>query len=125
MTHNVVFNNCYGGFSISLKAVDWLEENCKDNELRNLIKSLRLAEKKYSFLSKDECLRYDVSDWLDNKRHHKDLVAVVEALGNDVNGPNAALEVCKIDGNLYRIDKYDGAESVITPYTSESWIIIE
>lgn len=125
MTHKVVFNNCYGGFSISLKAVDWLEENCKDNELRNLIKSLRLAEKQYSFLSKDEALCYDISYWLDDRRHHKDLVDVVEALGSDVNGPNTALEVCKIDGNLYRIDKYDGAESVITPYTSGSWIIIE
>jgi hypothetical protein len=125
MTHKVVFNNCYGGFSISLKAVDWLETNCKDNELYDLIKSLRLAEKKYSFLSKDECICYDISDWLNDKRHHKDLVAVVEALGNDVNGHNAALEVCKIDDNLYRIDKYDGAESAITPYTSGSWVIIE
>lgn len=123
--HKVVFNNCYGGFSISLKAVNWLEANCKDNELRDLIKSLRLAGKEYSFSSKDECLRYDVSGWLEDNRHHKDLVAVVEALGEEVNGPCAKLAIAKIYGNQYRIDKYDGAESVITPEDGEDWVVID
>lgn len=27
--HKIVYNNDYGGFSISVKAIDWLEENCK------------------------------------------------------------------------------------------------
>ena len=122
--NKVVYNNNYGGFSISLKAVEWLEANCKDNELRDFIKSLRLAGKEYSFSSKDECLCYDVSRWLDDRRHHKDLVAVVEALGDDVNGPCATLEIREIDGNQYRIDEYDGAEDVITP-SGEQWIVIE
>lgn len=123
--HKVVFNNCYGGFSISMKAVDWLEANCKDNELRDFIKSLRLAGKEYSFLSKDECLRYDVSGWFEGNRHHKDLVAVVEALGEEANGPCTNLAIAKIYGNQYRIDEYDGAESVITPEDGEGWIVID
>ena len=122
--HKVVYNNNYGGFSISLKAVEWLEANCKDNELRDFIKSPRLVGKEYSFSSKDECLCYDVSRWFEDKRHHKDLVAVVEALGDDVNGPCATLEIRKIDGNQYRIEEYDGAEEVVTPEDSD-WIIIE
>lgn len=122
--HKVVFNNCYGGFSISLKAVEWLEANCKDNELHDFIKSLRLAGKEYTFSSKDECLRYDVSGWFEGKRHHKDLVAVVEALGDDANGPCAALGICRINGCQYRIDEYDGAEEVITP-EGYDWIFIE
>ena len=123
MSHKVVYNACYGGFSISLKAIEWLEANCKDNELRDFIKSLRLAGKEYSFASKDECLRYDVSSWFDDKRHHKDLVAVVEALGSEANGPCTKLEISKIPGNQYRIDEYDGSEEVITPEGSD-WIII-
>ena len=121
--HKVVFNNCYGGFSISMKAVDWLEANCKDKELRDFIKSLRLYGKEYSFSSKDECLCYDVSGWFEYKRHHKDLVAVVEALGADANGPCAALGIRKINCNQYRIDEYDGAEEVIVP-DCENWIYI-
>lgn len=122
--HKVVFNNCYGGFSLSLKAVEWLEVNCKDNELRNFIKSLHLAGKEYSFASKDECFRYDVSDWFEGRRHHKDLVAVVEALGAEANGFCASLEICEIGGNQYRIDEYDGVESVATP-EGYDWIFIE
>lgn len=123
MSHRVVYNACFGGFSLSLKAVKWLEENCKDDELRDFIKSLRLAGKEYSFASKDECLCYDVSSWFDGKRHHKDLVAVVEALGSEANGPRAKLKIMTIDLNQYRIDKYDGSEEVITPEDSD-WIII-
>lgn len=122
--HKVVFNNCYGGFSISMKAVEWLESNCKDSELRDLMKSLRSAGREYSFASKDECLCYDVSCWFEDKRHHKDLVAVVEALGDDVNGPCTALEIATISGKQYRIEKYDGAEEVVTPEDSD-WIMIE
>lgn len=121
--NKVVYNNDYGGFSISLKAVEWLEANCKDNELRDFIKSLRLAGKEYSFSSKDECLCYDVSGWFEDKRHHKDLVAVVEALGDDANGPCVTLEIREIDGNQYRIDEYDGFEDVITP-DGYGWVFI-
>jgi len=122
--NKVVYNNNYGGFSISLKAVEWLEANCKDNELRDFIKSLRSAGKEYSFSSKDECLCYDVSGWFEDKRHHKDLVAVVEALGDEANGSCAQLNIRKICGNQYRIEEYDGAEDVITPKDDNEWIVI-
>jgi hypothetical protein len=118
--HKVVFNNCYGGFSISLKAVDWLEANCKDNELRKFIKVTR--NKTLLSLSND-ILCYDISEYFEDNRHHKDLVAVVEALGDEANGPCASLEIRKIDGNQYRIDEYDGAEEVIVP-DCENWIFI-
>lgn len=122
--HKVVYNNDYGGFSLSLKAVDWLEANCSDNELRKFIKTTR--NKLLPSLSKEskEILCYDISDWFDDKRHHKDLVAVVEALGADANGPCASLEICGIGGNQYRIDEYDGAENVVTPEGCD-WIFID
>lgn len=121
MTHKVVYNNDYGGFSISLKAIDWLEENCKDNNLRKFIKATR--SKVLPSLS-NIILCSDISDWFDDQRHHKDLVAAVEALGKDASGPSASLCIKTIDGNQYRIDKYDGAEEVITP-DGDDWVFIE
>ena len=38
--NKVVYNSNYGEFLLSLKAVRWLEQNCKDNKLRDFIKSL-------------------------------------------------------------------------------------
>ena len=120
--HKVVYNNDYGGFSISIKAVDWLEANCKDNELRKFIE---VTKNKILPSLSNIILCCDVSDWFYNKRHHKDLVAVVETLGKEANGPCANLAIEKISGNQYRIDDYDGAESVITPEDGKDWIVID
>lgn len=116
MEHKVVFNNCYGGFGLSMKAIDWLRSNCEDKGLKRLIDEN---------LSKDHItLAYIVTDWFDRKRHHKDLVAVVEALGHEASGMCSALDIEKIHCNQYRIEEYDGAEEVVTPEDSD-WIIIE
>ena len=116
MEHKVVFNNCYGGFCLSMKAIEWLHSNCEDKELKRLIDEN---------LSKDQLtLSYKVTDWFDCKRHHKDLVAVVEELGHEASGGCSALEIEKIHSNQYRIEEYDGAEEVVTPEDSD-WIIID
>ena len=130
--NKVVYNSDYGEFLLSMKAVEWLEQNCKDNKLRKFIKSM-LRDKCNSRL-KDEYICCYVSDWFEDMRHHKDLVAVVEALGNDANGRNTKLAIADIYGNKYSIDQYDVAERVITqeseehvitPEDSESWIVID
>ena len=121
--NKVVYNSDYGEFLLSMKAVEWLEQNCKDNKLREFIKSMR--RDKCNSQLKDEYICCYVSDWFEDKRHHKDLVAVVEALGNDANGRNAKLAIADIYGNKYSIDQYDVAERVITPEDSESWIVID
>lgn len=118
MSYKVVYNACYGGFSLSLKAVEWLAEHATDLELKTYIKE-KLTDEPKSFIGTL------IGTWFDNKnkRHHKDLVAVVEALGSEANGPCAKLEIMTIDLNQYRIDEYDGSEEVITPEDSD-WIII-
>ena len=108
-----------------MKAVDWLEYNSKDEALLKHIKNCR-EDRLYSISAyRDQMLCYSVSEFFDHKRHHKDLVAVVEALGDEANGEDAYLGIAKIYGNQYRIDKYDGAEDVITPEDNEHWIVIE
>jgi hypothetical protein len=115
--HKVVFNNCYGGFSLSLKAIEWLEKNCKDNKLKEYI----VKEKAKN--NSDYVFTYSISEYFEDNRHHKDLVAVVEALGEDANGDCALLAIKEIYCNQYRIDEYDGAEEVIVP-DCENWIYI-
>lgn len=117
--NKVVYNSDYGEFLLSMKAVEWLEQNCKDNKLREFIKSIRRDKCNSQYIC---CY---VSDWFEDMRHHKDLVAVVEALGNNANGRNTKLAIENIYGNKYRIDQYDVSESVITPEDDERWIVID
>lgn len=49
------------------------------------------------------------------KRHDPRLVKVVEELGEEAWGDYACLEVVTIPGTCYRIDEYDGWESVEIP----------
>ena len=58
------------------------------------------------------------------KRHDPDLVAVVEALGKEVNGSFSKLTIAEIDEDKYFIDEYDGRESVVTP-TDLCWEVID
>lgn len=127
MSHKVVYNACYGGFCLSLKAIEWLAEHATDLKLKNYLKE-KLINEHNSFIgtalkSYPDYIRAEIGSWFDDKRHHKDLVAVVEALGSEANGPCAELEISKIPGNQYRIEEYDGSEEVITPEGSD-WIII-
>ena len=115
--HKIVFNNCYGGFSLSLEAVNWLAEHATDSDLKIYIHlSYRDTAKIY--------LGDVVGAWFDGKRHHRDLVAVVEALGRNASGSCAALDIEIINSNQYRIEEYDGSENVITP-DGNDWIFIE
>lgn len=113
--HKIVYNACYGGFSLSLKAIDWLEQNAKDKTLISKIKEFKKSNETLYW-------NYAVDDI---PRHHKDLVAVVEYLGSkEASGGCASLKIREIVGNLYKIDDYDGFEDVITP-NGDDWIVIE
>lgn len=48
------------------------------------------------------------------KRHDPDLVAVVEALGKEVNGTFSEFAIAEIYEYKYFIDEYDGRETVVT-----------
>lgn len=86
----VVINNCYGGFSLSDEACEWLEEHN---------------------------IEIESNYYLDIPRHHPLLIQCVEELGNEASGIFSNLMIEEFEGNIYRIDEYDGKEIVQTPDT--------
>lgn len=88
--YKVVYNNCYGGFALSAKAIDWLQENGSD-EVKNFITDLK--NKCNNSKSYDLAVKYGVVDYFNNKRHHKDLIAVVETLGKEANAEHSDLQI--------------------------------
>ena len=85
----VVVNRCFGGFGLSRKAVEILQERLDDDTINN-----------YSFRA-------------DEYRTNPELVRVVEELGDRANGFYAKLEVVEIpDDVTWFIDEYDGTETI-------------
>lgn len=95
--NKVVYNRCFGGFSLSERALELLLERSGTIFLGNGGREI--------------------------SRHHPELVRVVEELGDAANGSCAKLAIEEIEGDLYRIDEYDGSESVVVPNEDE-WIVI-
>ena len=86
----IVYNACFGGFGLSKTAVELYA--------------------KYSGISLEEEWRHE-----EIKRTDPVLVRVVEELGEAASGSYADLVIRELPaGTRYRIDAYDGSESVIT-----------
>jgi hypothetical protein len=82
----IVYNNCFGGFGLS-----------------------EAAWKRYVELGGK------ARDYWDVSRADPILVQVVEELGEDANTRFSELAIADIpEGTKYRIDEYDGSESVMT-----------
>ena len=111
--YKVVYNDKYGGFSLSLKAIQWLSANGHGEIKKIADDQLANEEPRYIGLG----LR-------DITRHDPDLVRCVETLGSLANRETSDLKVRELKGKMYRIDEYDGAEEVIEPQ-DEEYIVIE
>lgn len=136
----VVFNACFGGFSVSETGMR------RYAELKGI--TLYVEQTPYGFasywtvpqdkrpspiegdawyqLSQDERIAVNKAilaamlSERDFKRNDPTLVQVVEELGSVANGAHANLQIAEIpDGSKYRIDEYDGSESVETPDSYE------
>lgn len=110
----VVFNSCYGGYSLSKTAMLWLAVNGRE-KIRSIVKKYFNEEPNNNF-------GYHTDG--DIPRHDPDLVRCVEALGYKADGRCAHLEVRELKGNRYRIDEYDGREEVYEP-EDEKYITID
>jgi hypothetical protein len=110
----VVINTCFGGFGLSNEAFELLLQR-KGIEY-DTVKETAFGLEMYNFYAKgragdDQAYLSDYA-FYDN-RSDKDLVAVVEELGEKANGHSADLKIVEIpdDVNWY-IHEYDGLEHV-------------
>jgi hypothetical protein len=132
----VVYNKCFGGFGLSEKALKRYAEikgitlypevdpkfltittwwTVPPEERTGIITgdwSLHSKEERISSNARHKALTiYD----RDIDREDPALVQVIEELGDEASGQCANLKIAEIqDGVLYRIDEYDGNESVQT-----------
>jgi hypothetical protein len=140
----VVYNACYGGFGLSKEACQrywdikgqqvWIENDTQFKSLGLFTVWLVAPEDRipakggddFYSMSMDERIAYNKAyskqTWYYNTvdRHDPVLVQVVEELGDKANGNYAKLAIDTVDGS-YRIDEYDGNESVETA-DSYNWI---
>lgn len=94
--NKVVYNACFGGFSISPEAIQWLEnKGIKTNYVATNI-----------------------------DRHDPLLVQCIEELGENANGEFSELDIELIDSDRYAILENGGKEQIITP-TRVKWINIK
>ena len=107
MTTKVVYNACFGGFWLSKEAVRMAKE---------------IASSDPQWKEVDEDYGYIGMEGIE--RHDPVLVEVVEKLGSGASGMCANLKIAEIEGNLYRINEYDGKESVQTPDLIE-WVVVQ
>ncbi len=105
----IVVNSCYGGFSISREAAEFMAA-----------RGNKFAKKELKTKYKDEKKKTHWYGYIECERTDPDLVAAVEELGDKANGNLAALRVADIPDNIeYYIDNYDGIETVHEVH--ESW----
>ncbi len=122
--NKIVYNNCYGGFSLSEKAV------------------LRYLDLKGIEVYPEKCCGFSMY-WLSPPcgnpqsdgyrecfndreivRHDPALVQVVEELRGEANGTCANLQIYETESNQYMIEEYDGNETVVVSY-DDCWTYIK
>lgn len=107
MSIKVVYNNCFGGFTISRACAERMAE---------------LGNKEAQSMIKEETHRFYGFIW-ETPRHDNTLVQAVEELGEDASGEMSDLRVYELSGDKYFIDEYDGSETVVEP-PDVCWITV-
>ncbi len=112
----VIYNDCYGGFGLSIEATKELAKQLHPDA------EIKVIENKYGF----KYVKIDEEYFSDDlPRHSKLLVDMFEKHGSDwMSGRHANLEIHELSGNKYIIKEYDGAEEVVEPSDIE-WIEVD
>ena len=126
----VAYNNCFGGFGLSLLALT------KFAEKKGIALTLYVDNKRVEGMPEDghsRVLLYTVDhgEILTSEASHKDyyypdlegevrkdpdLISIIEELGHKADGMCASLAIQEIpDGASFEIDEYDGNETVVPP----------
>jgi hypothetical protein len=150
-TYKIVLNGCYGGFGLSYEAmylylmakgkgayfyVDVSSYNGYTKEqkyvLTHLDDLLTMDTSRYVYCSTKDQGKIidhfpdDIFNFRDINRDDPDLIDVIEVMGSDAaSGRFASLEIHELPiGIMYKIDSYDGLESLIT-MEDDDWIRAE
>ena len=136
----VAYNACYGGFSLSNLALDkfaekkgiklfWYNQEDHGGIYKKVYDALDGVNRYYnpfmedmgeSFSEIKKGTFYYASFHEDESRTDKDLIDVIEELGDKASGSCSELSIAEIpDGADFEIDDYDGFESVEPP--RQSW----
>lgn len=125
--YSVVYNDCFGGFGLSDEAI------IRYHELKGV--PIHIVKTKFHsfFFYEDPNGRRSITQMQEDgvkkfhcweiDRHDPILVQVVQELGEKANGDFANLTIHQISGNRYRIDDYDGQETVVEPNDLD-WIVV-
>lgn len=140
----VVINKCYGGFSLSVKAVLWLFEHGFDEDgFKTPIEKYWTVLDSRRFGYKDSLSEWrtyqreggrepltlsvftpDEKSVLSNRSTHRSnplLIKCIEELGEAANGRFAELKIIEIpDGIKWIVSEYDGMESIEEEHRSWS-----
>lgn len=142
----LVINSCYGGFSLSPRALKryWELKGKQAYFYKQDLGWLSGDSKYYRIDDVDNlnelfiyCTTEDqgkvINDFPDNtfhsgeiKRNDKCLIQVVEELGADASGKCSKLKIVEIEnGRWYKIDEYDGYESIEYRDIDDEWELAE
>jgi hypothetical protein len=106
-TTKVVYNACYGGFGLSLEATrEYLRRTGRT-----------WTERPLGAMNITQFVVEGDPDWYERDIPRTDpvLVAIVEEFGEAAGSAHADLQIKELaKGTLYRIDEYDGWETVET-----------
>lgn len=105
----IVINQCYGGFSLSVEAMEYCAK------LKNFKLTPCVGNDKDTFYIEgfSEDNKYYSPYYFNNKRDDPDLIKTVKDLKNKANGKYSALAIIEIPDNVeYTIEEYDGIEWV-------------
>jgi hypothetical protein len=106
----IVYNACFGGFGLSTKAMQ------RYAEIKGWTYKLNGEIGSFQFDQVVNDKGEEISDY-DISRTDPALVQVVEELGEEADGWAAKLVICELEpGTRYRIDEYDGNESIETEH---------
>lgn len=110
MKYQVVYNDCFGGYGLSIEAVEYMaklghpvaKEAWNEYQREKDSEQVKKSPFPYRF--------FELEDKI--PRHDPILVKTVKKLKSKAGGVFADLKIAKLDTNIYRIDEYDGAEIV-------------
>jgi hypothetical protein len=109
----VVINSCYGGFGLSDKAIEMLLDR-KGIEWEKDPDGIFYGADYYHAGHVGESNHYiSRYNFYDNDRTDKDLIEVIEELGEEANGDHAELTIVEVPDDVkWTIEEYDGQEWV-------------